>query len=129
MQGTEAGRQSDFALKLSQASDIAALKESSRHSEQDRRDIWENIGALREIASQNKLILSKMEDMATGQKALTVALSEHETKIDARLTALERRDERSKGALAALLAIASGIGGGIAICLQWALVHFWPSSK
>jgi hypothetical protein len=114
---------------IAQASDIGRLKEQSEASKQDRRDIWESISALRAIAAQNSLILSKMDDLTTGQKALTVALSEHETKIDARLTALERRDERGKGAMAVLLAIASGIGGGAAITLQWAISHFWPSSK
>lgn len=114
---------------IAQAGDIARLQEASRTSEQDRRDIWENLGALRAIAAQTTLILSKMEDLTAGQKALTIALSEHETKIDARLTALERRDERGKGAMAVLLAIASGIGGGAAIVLQWAISHFWPASS
>lgn len=112
---------------IAQASDIGRLKEQSEASKQDRRDIWENIRVLSNIASQNNLLLSKMEDLTNGQRALAGALSDHEIKIDGRLTALERRDERSKGALAALLSVASGIGGGIAICLQWALVHFWPS--
>jgi hypothetical protein len=128
MQG-EVGRQAshDMDRAIAQASDIGRLKEQSEASKQDRRDIWESISALRNIAAQNTLILAKMEDLTIGQKALTVALSEHETKIDARLTALERRDERGKGAMAVLLAIASGIGGGAAITLQWAISHFWPA--
>jgi hypothetical protein len=129
MPGPEAARQSAHNIDraLTQAAEIARLQESSRHSENDRRDIWDNITALRAIAAQNALILSKMDDLTSGQKALTTALSEHETKIDARLTALERRDERGKGAMAVLLAIASGIGGGAAITLQWAISHFWPA--
>jgi hypothetical protein len=37
-----------------------------------------------------------------------------------------RRDERSKGPMAILLAIASGIGGGPTLLAQWAAIRFWP---
>jgi hypothetical protein len=109
------------------AADIGRLKEQSESSKQDRRDIWTSISALRDIAAQNGLILSKITDLSHGQEALTEKLTQHENKIDQRLTALERRDERGKGAMAVLLTIAGAFGSGFAIVAQWALSHFWPS--
>jgi hypothetical protein len=106
---------------------VGALKEQSEASKRDRRDIWESISALRDIAAQNGLILSKINDLSYGQNMLTEKLTQHENKIDARLTALERRDERGKGAMAVLLTIAGAFGSGFAIVGQWAINHFWPS--
>jgi hypothetical protein len=121
---------SEIGRILDNASDIGRLKEQSDASKQDRRDIWKSIGVLSDIAAQNGLILSKINDLGKGQDALTEKLSQHEEKIDGRLTALERRDERGKGAMAVLLAIASGIGAVFAISFQWALSHFWiPTGK
>jgi hypothetical protein len=109
------------------AADIGRLKEQSEASKQDRRDIWQSISALREIAAQNGLILSKITDLSHGQAALTEKLTAHENKIDQRLTALERRDERGKGAMSVLLAIAGAFGATLSILGQWAINHFWPS--
>jgi hypothetical protein len=118
---------SEIGRILDNASDIGRLKEQSEASKQDRRDIWDNLGALREIAGKTVLILSKIDDLSKGQDALADKLTAHENKIDARLTALERRDERGKGAMAVLLAIAGAFGSGFAIFAQWAIAHFWPS--
>jgi hypothetical protein len=125
---------SEIGRILDNASDIGRLKEQSEASKQDRRDLWENmsvlrdsISAFRDVAAQNGLILSKITDLGKGQDALTEKLSQHEAKIDTRLTALERRDERGKGAMAVLLAIAGAFGSGFAIFAQWALAHFWPA--
>jgi hypothetical protein len=118
---------SEIGRILDNASDIGRLKEQSEASKQDRRDIWTSIGALRDIAAQNGLILSKITDLRDGQDALAEKLTAHENKIDQRLTALERRDERGKGAMAVLLTIAGAFGSGFAIFAQWALAHFWPA--
>jgi hypothetical protein len=109
------------------AEDIGALKEQSEASKRDRRDIWESITQLRNIAAQNSLILSKISDLSSGQSALADKLTQHENKIDQRLTALERRDERGKGAMSVLLVIAGAFGSGFAIFAQWAISHFWPT--
>jgi hypothetical protein len=127
MPGMNPSSASEIGRILDNASDIGRLKEQSDASKQDRRDIWESIGALRNIAAQNGLILSKITDLSHGQEALTEKLTAHENKIDQRLTALERRDERGKGAMAVLLVIAGAFGSGFAIVAQWALSHFWPS--
>jgi hypothetical protein len=130
MPGMNPSSASEIGRILDNASDIGRLKEQSDASKQDRRDIWKSIGVLSDIAAQNGLILSKINDLGKGQDALTEKLSQHEEKIDQRLTALERRDERGKGAMAVLLAIASGIGAVFAITFQWALGHFWvPTGK
>jgi hypothetical protein len=118
---------SEIGRILDNASDIGRLKEQSDASKQDRRDIWESIGALRNIAAQNGLILSKITDLREGQDALADKLTAHENKIDQRLTALERRDERGKGAMSVLLAIAGAFGATLSILGQWAINHFWPS--
>jgi hypothetical protein len=127
---------SEIGRILDNASDIGRLKEQSDASKQDRRDLWENmsvlrdsISAFRDVAAQNGLILSKITDLGKSQDALTEKLVQHGDKFDARLTALERRDERGKGAMAVLLAIASGIGAVFAVSLQWALNHFWPAGR
>lgn len=131
MPGTEASRlmAADIERALGNAAAIARLQEASDAGKQDRRDIWDNLAVLRNIAAQNGLILSKIDDLNGAQGALTAKLTAHEDKIDARLTAIERRDERGKGAMAVLLAIAGGVGSGVALTAQWALAHFWPAAK
>lgn len=114
---------------LANAADLGALKEQSEASKTDRRDIWESLSALRKIAEQQSLILSKINDLSDGQSALADKLAAHEDKIGTRLTALELRDAQGQGAMAIMLAIASGFGVIFTFIGQWALNHFWPSGR
>ena len=129
MPGMDASRlmaQVDMTRALENEAKIARLQESSEQGKQDRRDIWETISVLRSIGGQIGVVISKMDDLKEGQEKLTAKVEVNEQTLSERLTKLERRDERGKGAMAMLLAIASGIGGGLALLVQWAAIHFWP---
>ena len=131
MPGTENSRlmaQADMTRALENEAKIARLQEASEHGKQDRRDIWETISALRGIGGQIGVVISKMDDLKEGQEKLTAKVEENEHKLGDRLTALEKRDERGKGAMAMLLAIAGGFGGVLTMTLQWAAIHFWPTN-
>lgn len=102
---------------------VASLEKGLQVSEQDRRDIWENISALNKVAAQ----LDKIEALCDGKKHdLEVQgrrLDSLATKLATRLDALEKQEV----ALKTERKIALRIGNGVVFCLYaglaWILAH------